>query len=148
MKTTGLLAVSTCAFLLFPSCEKQEIKPDKQQAFSSPFKMTTNENVIVRNDQSTLLVTVKNISDNRCSNHLVCEDPGEATVRVEVSNMKNSKIETLLHLGVVNGEPKSTDSVFVVIDSQSYSVHLQDVTPHPVEASEDIKEADLLLERR
>lgn len=148
MKTINLLAVSACAFLLFPSCEKQEVKTDKEQTFSSAFKVVTNENVIVKNDQSTLLVSVKNISDTRCTNHLVCEDPGEATVRIEVSNMKNSKIETLLRLGMVDDEPKSVDSVFVVLDRQTYSVHLHDVSPHPLEASQHTKEAELLLERK
>lgn len=144
----SLLAVSACLVIALSSCEKQSVKIDSERSFSTPFKSIINENNVVKDEQSTLLILVKNISDHRCFNHLVCDDPGEATVRVEVSNMNNSSTETMLHLGTINGETKIADSVNVEVDGELYMVHLTNVSPHPFETTPSEKSAELVLKKK
>ena len=137
------IALFACLSIL--ACEKESLSIDKEQEFNQPFTATLNEHVIVKNSESQVLFQIKNISDNRCSTHIECSDPGEATVRIEVSNNNNSKAETMLHLGSINGEMKRTDSIKIRLDDRSYMVSLQGVNPHPVEGKNKIQTAQICL---
>lgn len=142
---TFLPAAFVCLCFSMSSCEKETIRIDKENTFNVLFKSSLNEQVILKNEGSRILVQVKNISDNRCKTHLNCSDPGEATVRIEVSNIRNSKIETFLHLGSIDGETRSSDSVIVNLDGRLYSIYLNGVNPHPVLASDEIPTAEILV---
>ncbi|MEJ6979326.1 hypothetical protein WG906_02620 [Pedobacter sp. P351] len=127
------------------SCEKESIHIDKENTFNIPFTSSLNEHVVIQNELSRIFVQVKNISDNRCQDHLNCSDPGEASVRIEVSNISNSKAETLLHLGSVNYEYQDSDSVTLNLDGRLYSVYLTGVNPHPMLESNEIQTAEILV---
>ena len=141
MKSFTLLAVITCFSLL--SCEKESIKVDKENAFNAPFKTSINESIAIRDEESSILIQVKNISDERCTSHLNCTDPGLATVRVELSNMGNSKAESLLHLGMIGEENQTTDSVTVRLDNSWYIVTLHDVNPHPIMGNNEAQTTEI-----
>lgn len=142
--TTSIAAFACLSFMQL-SCEKQPLKIDKENLFNISFKSTINEHVVLQNSESRILVNIKNISDNRCPNHLNCSDPGDATVRIEVSNFGNSKAETLLHLGSINGETKNTDSVTVQLDNRSYVFYLHSVNPHPMLAATENQTAEVCV---
>ena len=137
------IALFACLSIL--SCEKESHTIDKEQEFNKPFKATLDEHVILKNNESQVLFQIKNISDDRCAMHIECSDPGEATVRIEVSNNSNSKAETLLHLGLLNGEMKSSDSIRVQLDDRFYMISLQGVNPHPIEGKDETQTAQMLI---
>lgn len=143
MKSSFYLAVTSALFLLAVSCEKEPVKIHKQSLFNSQFKSTMNENIALEDEESRILVTVKNISDKRCTLHIGCSEPGEATVRIEVSNINNSKAESMLYIGNQNGEIKETDSVAVLLDNRRYVIHLHSVNPHPSLSSTEMQTAEL-----
>ena len=146
MKSFTLIpAAFACLCLSMLSCEKESIHIDKEITFNIPFKSSLNEQVVIQNELSRILVQVKNISDNRCQNHLNCSDQGEATVRITVSNTSNSKAETLLHIGSFNNESQNSDSVTVNLDGLLYSVYLTGVNPHPMLESNEIQTAEILV---
>jgi hypothetical protein len=127
------------------SCNKESLHIDKENSFDVPFKSSLNEQVMLKNEESRILVQVKNISDNRCPTHLSCANAGEATVRIEISNINNAKAESLLHIGAINDEMKQSDSVTVNLDGRLYNIYLTGVNPHPIEASTAIQTAEILV---
>ena len=124
------------------SCEKESVRIDKENSFNVSFKSTLNEQVMLKNDEAKILVQVKNISDNRCPTHVSCTDAGEATVRIEVSNINNAKAESLLHIGGAHDET-SADSVTINLDGRLYNIYLVGVNPHPIEGSSEIQTAEI-----
>lgn len=137
------IALFACLSIL--SCEKESHTIDKEHEFNKPFTATINEHVVLINNDLQVLFQIKNISDNRCATHVECSDPGEATVRIEVSNNSNSKAETMLHLGSINGEMKRTDSIKVQLDDRFYMISLQGVNPHPMEGKNGVQSAQICL---
>lgn len=127
------------------SCDKESVHIDKEISFNEPFKSSLNEQVMLKNEQSKILVQVKNISDNRCPTHLTCANPGEATVRIEISNINNAKAESLLHIGAVNAEMKNSDSVTVNLDGRLYNIYLTGVNPHPIQGSTETQKAEIIV---
>ena len=127
------------------SCDKESVHIDKEISFNEPFKSSLNEQVMLKNEQSKILVQVKNISDNRCPTHLTCTNPGEATVRIEISNINNAKAESLLHIGAVNDEMKNSDSVTVNLDGRLYNIYLTGVNPHPIQGSTETQKAEIIV---
>lgn len=97
----------------------------------------------LKNESSVLLLSVKNISDGRCVNHLDCSDPGAATVRVELSDNRHSRAESLLHLGNIEGERKETDNIAFRLDDNEYVVYLHSVNPHPTEIKDGVQTAEI-----
>lgn len=140
---TKLPAFITLLSFSLSSCEKESIKIDKEDAFNRPFRSSVHEKVALQNEQARMLVEVKNISDQRCPNHVKCSDQGMATVRIELSNMANSRAESLLHLGTMGDEVFVSDSATVKLDNSWYIVTLHSVNPHPIADSEEIQTAEL-----
>jgi hypothetical protein len=145
MKSKVILpAVLGCLCLsVVISCEKESVHIDKENSFNVSFKSTLNEQVMLKNEEAKIAIQVKNISDNRCPTHVSCADAGEATVRIEVSNINNAKAESLLHIGGTHDETKSSDSVTVNLDGRLYTIYLMGVNPHPIEASTEIQTAEI-----
>jgi|GEM_PF-1172951 len=124
----SILTIFICLGLFLTACEKELIKVSKENAFNTQFKSTVNEQVLLTNESSRVLLEIKSISDKRCQeDHEVCPDPGNATVRFELSNLDNSRAESLLHLGLFNEEEKESDSVMINLDGRSYLVSLHGV---------------------
>jgi hypothetical protein len=124
--TTSLLFTTLC---IISSCDKEKITVHQEKSFNTQFTSGLNQHVLIKDDHSRIVVNVKNISDQRCKEHQVCSDGGNATVRIELSNMNTSKSEFLLYLGNLNGEFRQKDSVLVHLDNQSFIVYLHDVSP-------------------
>ena len=127
------------------ACEKETPKIAKQNQFDVPFRSSPNESVLIKDESSKLVFKIKNISDQRCANHLICNDLGEATVRIEVMNDDNSKAESLLRIGVLEGEFKSADSVKLKLDNSWYVIKLLNVSPHPMAASNEVQNGELSI---
>ena len=143
---TTLLTLITCVCLL--SCEKESIKIDRENTFNTPFKTTVNEGVALRDAQSSVLLEVKNISDERCTSHFDCAESGLATVRVELSNMNNSHAESLLHLGRLGEDNNETDSATIRLDDKWYVVTLLNVNPHPVMGNNEVQTTEILVKHK
>ena len=142
---TSLLVAFSCFILILLSCKKESVKVDKETKFNIPFKSSVNEHVALSNEESQVVVQVKNISDERCANHLDCAHSGLATVRIELTNTRNATAESLLYLGIQGEENKSLDSVTIKLDNKLYLVTLRDVNPHPMMRSEAIQTAELCV---
>lgn len=142
--TRLLLASAGVSFLLL-SCEKESLKVDKENEFNVPFTANINEHIALKSDGSQVLITVKNISDHRCVNHLDCLDAGIAAVRVQVSTSENSKAESFLYLGTVGEDRKTVDSVTVRLDKSWYVVSLHSVNPHPIMDATEPQTAELSI---
>lgn len=123
-------ALIICAYLGFflTACEKEPLKISKENGFDIPFKSTVNEQVLLTNQSSRVVLEIKSISDKRCQeNHDACPNPGNATVRFILSNLDNSKAESMLHLGMFNEQEKDIDSVMLQLDGRSYLVSLHSI---------------------
>ena len=127
-----LIAGLACLSLALHSCDKESLQINKVEDFNKEFGLKLNELASIKDSTSHILVQVKNISDLRCKNHLTCADPGSATVRLWVSNDKNSNAETMLYLDNLPRHSGSADSVTLHMDNQNYTFRLHQVNPHPV----------------
>ena len=143
MKSFTFLLTASCFALFLSSCKKEPLKADKETSFNTPFKSIVNEDVALIDEKSKVLVQVKNISDHRCTNHLNCDDPGLATVRVELTDTRSSMAESLLYIGLLGEENKNTDSVSVRLDDKLYLVTLHSVNPHPIMQSTEVQTVEL-----
>jgi hypothetical protein len=143
-------ATITASFLglFFSACKKDSLLIDKEANFNTPFTSSVNEHIALTNQGTQVVVQIKNISDQRCPNPLGCNDPGSATVRVEITNTQNSTAESLLYLGSLGEENKNTDSVSVRLDNKLYLVKLYSVNPHPLIQSTEVQTAELSVELR
>lgn len=122
------LALFMCMGFFFTACEKESIKISKENVFDVPFKSSVNEQILLKNKTSQIVLQVKSITDNRCKeNHEFCPNPGTATVRLELSNLSNSKAESMLHLGLFDDENKDADSVMIYLDGKPFLVSLHSV---------------------
>lgn len=144
MKVSAPLSISIilCSLVL-NSCSEDDLRINKETSFNTPFKSSLQEHTLLRNDQSQVFVALNNISDMRCTQHVSCNDPGVASVRIELSNLGNSRAETILHLGSYNNEKTDIDSVAISLDQSQYMIYLHKVNPHPSENSEENQTAEL-----
>lgn len=127
-KNKNAFFLFACFGAFLTACEKEPIKISKESTFDTVFKSNVNQQVLLTNDQSHIVLEVKSITDNRCKEqHEFCDNPGNATVRFSLSNMTNSRAESLLHLGLFDEEQKDIDSVMIKLDGHAYLVTLQNV---------------------
>ena len=67
------------------------------------------------------MVELRSLNDNRCYEGY-CEQPGNASIRVFLSDTHKAEAETNLCIGTCDTQKKTTDSVSVILDKTKYTV--------------------------
>jgi hypothetical protein len=118
-----VLLVSIIATFGLVACDKEDIDLAKQAEFNKPYTLSFNEMAYHSNNQNRLRVEIKNITDLRCADD-ACQDEGMATVRLNLSNLKNATSEIMLSISPSN----PMDSAVVNVNDIMYKVKLLQVT--------------------
>lgn len=118
-----ILSGGIIAILALVACDKEDIDLAKQAEFNKPYSLSFNEMAYLNNANSKLRVEIKNITDLRCTDS-TCEEEGMASVRLNLSNLKNASSEVILSIS----PSKTVDSVVVNVNDKLYKVKLLQVT--------------------
>lgn len=112
------------ATFVFYSCQKETIELAKTAEFNKPYKLGFNEVSYLNNEGKSLKVTIMNISDLRCLEEKECENEGSASVRLNLSNLKNATGETILSIN----NSHSIVSTIININDTDYLIQLLEIT--------------------
>ena len=125
MKNSSLFFLfSLFPLFVFYSCQKETLEISKTAEFSKPYKLGFNEVSYLSNEGKNLKVTIMSISDLRCLNEQECDNEGSASVRLNLSDLKNASGETILSISTSH----ATDSTTLIVDDHKYLIKLLEVT--------------------
>ncbi|WP_207532235.1 hypothetical protein [Desertivirga arenae] len=131
--------------IILSSCEKEDLSSLKQSPINTSFSSQVDEKVYLLSEAGSITFAITSISDNRCTAHDFCTDPGDCSVRIKVSNLDNSTAESILTID--NSSEHQTHEVHLKLGKKTYSVYLNNVNPKPfLKSLTTAKEAEFLVQ--
>ena len=112
------------------SCSKNSIDGIRTSEFDIPFELNLEERIILPKNNKALLIRLVGINDSRCPADVQCIWAGNAIVNLMLS-VKEADSEIALGIGQYENGFKTSDTVKVSLNNNTYSVILQEVKPYP-----------------
>jgi hypothetical protein len=123
--STSLKLCILFATLGLHSCQKDDLEINRTTAeFNKPYKLGFNDVSYLSSGDKSIQVTIMSISDLRCLKEQECENEGSASVRLNISNLKNTTGETILSIS----SSHAVDSTIININGVNYHIQLIEVT--------------------
>lgn len=124
----GILICSCMAIMAIVACKKTLNENFKVVNINTPFNLSISEKAIIGNNGKQITIEARSIADNRCTNSQTCTNPGNAAIRLAISNAyKNSFEESGLCIGLCDNIQKNADSVTVNLKGDIYQIILTNI---------------------
>ncbi len=129
MKT--LLNLSLIAILLLSmsnsSCNKEKSETARTVDFNTRFKLGLNVTVAIPEWEKELVLTLNDISDNRCPENVQCIQAGKAEAHFTVLTRDRTEYHFSLCLGDCNRLNEAANNWTIDLNRMSYTIILHEI---------------------
>jgi hypothetical protein len=141
------ILLSILIMFLAVQCRQDDAIP-KEAKIGQEFTLQQGFQIVIRDDQSELLLILQDVQDSRCPKEVQCIQYGRASILLEFGN-SNASSTLQMCLGECSNTIKNTDQAEQIIDGTPYKLTLLSVDPYPkADGKSPHKKIRMKVERR